>query len=234
MKIEHDGSITGVIIACPCLQQITAFTTGSLYATGQLLTASGIASHLTWLSMSDIIESRNTILTKFYDAFPTASHLLFVDSDMNFTPGLIKKMFDFDKDVAGVLYCRREFPVSLIGEKSEDHVVKDGFMKMNGVGAGVLLIKRSIVKTIIEAMPDLVEPAEPVVSEKTGIKRSIRAFDKMRNPKGTLLSEDFSFCERVRQVGGEVWANIDEQIGHVGPFEFAVRYSDALEKQEAA
>jgi hypothetical protein len=34
---------------------------------------------------------------------------------------------------------------------------------------------------------------------------------------GTRLSEDYSFCERWRSLAGnEIWAAVDEPIGHVG------------------
>jgi hypothetical protein len=44
------------------------------------------------------------------------------------------------------------------------------------------------------------------------------------------LSEDVSFCSRWREgCGGEIWANINHKISHVGPFDFHMRYQGVLE-----
>jgi hypothetical protein len=42
-------------------------------------------------------------------------------------------------------------------------------------------------------------------------------FSEMNLEDGTRLSEDYSFCERWRSLAGnEIWAAVDEPIGHVG------------------
>ncbi len=45
------------------------------------------------------------------------------------------------------------------------------------------------------------------------------------------LSEDLAFCERWRLCGGEVWANVNHLIGHIGPYNYAIRYADYLENK---
>jgi hypothetical protein len=47
------------------------------------------------------------------------------------------------------------------------------------------------------------------------------------------LSEDFSFCERWRACG-EIWANVNHEISHVGPVDFHMSYGDVLEAKAAA
>jgi hypothetical protein len=47
------------------------------------------------------------------------------------------------------------------------------------------------------------------------------------------LSEDMSFCYRwIEQCGGEVWANVNHRINHIGPFDYAVRYQGILEAKD--
>jgi hypothetical protein len=36
----------------------------------------------------------------------------------------------------------------------------------------------------------------------------------------TYLSEDYSFCERVNDIGGEVWISITDNLNHVGKHVF--------------
>ena len=37
---------------------------------------------------------------------------------------------------------------------------------------------------------------------------------------GTYLSEDFAFCKRWTDIGGEIWADIESSLDHVGPSVF--------------
>jgi hypothetical protein len=37
---------------------------------------------------------------------------------------------------------------------------------------------------------------------------------------GIYLSEDFSFCKRWTDMGGEIWADLQSRLDHVGPTTF--------------
>jgi hypothetical protein len=37
---------------------------------------------------------------------------------------------------------------------------------------------------------------------------------------GVYLSEDFSFCKRWTDIGGEIWADLQSRLDHVGPATF--------------
>jgi len=43
-------------------------------------------------------------------------------------------------------------------------------------------------------------------------------FECMIDPAtGTYLSEDFAFCKRWTDIGGEIWADLESRLDHVGP-----------------
>ena len=42
-------------------------------------------------------------------------------------------------------------------------------------------------------------------------------FDPYVDERGIYLSEDYAFCHRWRQAGGQAWADIWSQTQHVGP-----------------
>jgi hypothetical protein len=48
---------------------------------------------------------------------------------------------------------------------------------------------------------------------------------------GTYLSEDFAFCKRWTDIGGEIWADLDSRLDHVGP---AVFHGDIASQFAAA
>jgi hypothetical protein len=55
-------------------------------------------------------------------------------------------------------------------------------------------------------------------------------FDQMGSVDGPL-SEDLAFCERWTSLcGGDVWALVDEKIGHIGQMEFSLPYIERLKQ----
>src|SRR5262245_41473116 len=54
-------------------------------------------------SYADIVESRNFLLTHWYDK-TDATHLLFIDADMGYEAKLIVEMIEFGKPIVGVVY----------------------------------------------------------------------------------------------------------------------------------
>ena len=210
------------------------------------------------IAYADIAESRNFLLTRWFDK-TDATHLLFIDADMGFPAELVLDMVDFGRPVVGVIYPKRQINLERVAELSaagepakraiargHDYIVRKkrgmsitsphaGFMQVDGCGAGVLLIARTAIATMLEKMPTLSDPAAKINSPlAANLDRLIRAFEPVR-VNGALLSEDFSFCHRWNACGGEVWVNTAHEIEHIGLHRFKGRYSDvatqaALEK----
>lgn len=228
---------TSILICVPAGgESVTSTTLVSLYSLGQWLTKMGIRNDLKTFSAADIEDIRNLFVTAWYDA-TDYSHLLFVDADMGFHPMLIRDMINFNKPLMGCLYARRSMTPSVVGTVPDGHSLKDvqkGFIKASGLGCGVMMISREVITTMLEKMPHLADTRSDYLMEavaaQTPLTRCIRAFDKFREP--TLrLSEDMAFCYRWTQCGGEIWANIDHKISHVGKFDFHLRYQGVLERK---
>jgi hypothetical protein len=204
------------------------------------------------IAYADIAESRNFLLTHFYDK-TDATHLLFIDADMGYEAQLIVDMVNLRKPVVGVVAPRRQIDLNRVAElaakgetagraiaRSHQFLIKprkgagrprivNGFIEVDGCGAGILLISRAAVKTMLEKLPDISDTAAKKTSPLArNLDRLIRAFDIM-TVDGNRLSEDYSFCHRWREsCGGEIWANISHPIVHVGLHRFAGRYQDAM------
>ena len=50
---------------------------------------------------------------------------------------------------------------------------------------------------------------------------------------GTYLSEDFAFCKRWTDMGGEIWADLNSKLTHVGPMTFHGDLSSQFAAAEA-
>lgn len=198
------------------------------------------------VNYADIAESRNVLLTHWYDK-TDATHLLFIDADMGFEPKLILDMVEFNKPVVGAIYPKRTVDLDrltkLVGNgqplknaiaNAHDFVVQrprqekqnHGFIEVEGCGTGILLLQRSCIDLMLKVAPDIVD-TNPHRKLADQLDRIIRAFDFI-TIDGLRLSEDYSFCHRWRHLcDGQIWANIVSDITHIGLHRFKARYSDA-------
>lgn len=222
---------SGILIYTPCYQQnIKSPAAGSIYAVGQMLAWNKIPNQWLAFSASDITDSRNMMLTLWYDSHPKFSHFLMVDSDMQFPPQVVVDMLKFDRPLMGAVYARRELPPAMVGMCLEDGTlpVRDGFARVKYVGGGCTMIRRDVVTEILKKFPECNDCSDVGRLSSLGITRILRVFDKMKSLENQALSEDYALCERWRQCGGEVWASIDHTINHIGDFNYAVQGREML------
>lgn len=210
---------------------IAGATVRSLMQVAGHFFAKGIAASFSTNSHPDIAEHRNIALTMWYDTMPQSTHLLFVDADMGFAPDLITDLLMFDKPLCGAVYPKKTIPREWVvsGFGSDQKIeCQAGFLKVRGIGTGIMLIRRDAVAKLIEDNPELVDERIERHAIKAllpnGKGRVLRLFDKMDTFEG-VLSEDLSFCERWIQSGGEVWGNIAHAIEHVGQHSFKGSYA---------
>lgn len=227
-----------IMICVPAYGQSMSMQTGrALYDIGIALTSARIDHRLMMLSAADIEEVRNLFVTSWYDEYPSFTHLLFIDADMGFEPQLILDMIKFNRPLVGTFYMRRQPEPSVVGLAPEGHSIKDvhqGFIRSVGIGGGVMMISREVIRTMLEKLPGM-EGKLPggIAKSYPKLSRYILAFDKIKTDE-IRLSEDLAFCHRWLACGGEIWANVAHKISHIGPFDFHVRYQGILEAKASA
>lgn len=227
-----------VMICIPAYgQQVAAQTMESVYSLAQFLTINGVRNQLSWYSAADIVEVRNLFITTWYDCYPQFSHMLFIDADMGFSAHMVRDMLKFDKPLVGTFYAKRQMKPTVVGAPLDPdvsyHDMREGHVRANYVGGGVMLIRRDVVKTMLEEIPEAVDKLPSFIAASTDapLKRFLRLFDCILEGD-RRLSEDVSFCIRWREYcKGEIWANVDYQVDHVGPFNFHMRYAGILENE---
>ena len=81
------------------------------------------------IAYADIVESRNFLLTHWYDK-TDATHLLFIDADMGYDPQLIIDMVGLGKPVVGVVSPKRQIDLQRLaslaakGENAERAIAR--------------------------------------------------------------------------------------------------------------
>ena len=189
-----------------------------------------------------ITRARNTLVAAALD-IADASHLMFIDADIGFTPDQVGRMIRFDKDVVAGMYPLKIIHYdaavrerSAAGEALETAQLRyvgapltngerrelDGFVTAEFAGTGFMLIKRSALERMQAGYPETRYNAAHDRATPNHSKNLYALFDCLIEPEtGEYLSEDYTFCKRWRALGGEVWLDTRSQLMHIGPREFA-------------
>ena len=105
-----------------------------------------------------------------------------------------------------------------------DHVsVVNGFTRVRYAGTGFLMIRRQVFEKMCAhpAYAPLKFSREHSHDKLAGSPNRFALFECMIDPAtGTYLSEDFAFCKRWTDIGGEIWADLQSRLDHVGPSVF--------------
>lgn len=212
----------------------------------------GISANYLTFDGSDIVLARNYMATMFLRN-KKATHLFFIDSDMAFKGDLCHRLIETGKPIVGAVYPRRNIDQAALQSQLEDNVedinaalafsmsyivklgtsaldVKDGLCRVQGIGAGALLIKRQVFEEMINSGVAKLKPANKQ-SVNLGISEGIYDFFDPIYTNGNYLSEDLSFCHRwVELCKKELWALVNEDVGHVGDMRYGVPYIHRLKQ----
>jgi len=211
---------------------------------GGMLTESCFMSYIKWANVcrqlgidwtmetmtneSLISRARNTLTAKFlYNKEST--HLMFIDADIGWEPWHLLAMLNRDVDVIGGLYPMKSLPVKWCVNGFEGaEEGPDGLQEVSKTGTGFLLIKRDVFSKL-DAHPatkpfmnDIGLPVELNPFMKTYFDTAVR--------ENRYYSEDWTFCENWRDLGGKVWVDKRILLKHTGTYVFDFQTQDQLYK----
>ena len=212
---------------------------------GGMLTESTFMSYIKWSNAarqlgidwtmetmtneSLISRARNTLTAKFLHN-KDSTHLMFIDADIGWEPWHLMVMLDRQVDVIGGLYPMKSLPVKWCVngfEGAEEGA--NGLQEVTKTGTGFLLIKRDVFEKL-DAHPavkpfinDIGLPVELNPHMKTYFDTAVR--------ENRYYSEDWTFCENWRDIGGKVWVDKRVLLKHTGTYVFDYAQQDNLYKE---
>ena len=219
---------TRVHICMPCYGgMLTESTFTSFIKWGNTAKQLGINWTVETLSNESLISrGRNTLTARFLHN-TESTHLMFIDSDIGWEPWHLLVLLNRDVDVIGGLYPMKSMPVKWCvngfegAETGPDHL-----QEVTKTGTGFLLIKREVFEKL-NAHPavkpfvnDIGLPAELNPHMKTYFDTAVR--------EGRYYSEDWTFCENWRDLGGKVWVDKRVLLRHSGTYVFDYAAQDRV------
>jgi hypothetical protein len=254
-----DKSPYRIMVGTPCHSDVSMHYCQAVLKFQQACWAKKIQVSFTLLKSSLVTQGRNLCVAEMLNHEDNYTHLLFIDSDIDFNSETIFKMLKFDKDIIGVPYPMKilnwdkiwrrvdlkenavtnandlakagfTFPVKV--EDPNSIIVDRGLMELTHAPTGCMLIKREVLEKMIKEYPHL-EIFQPTnINGREEKKRNMyNLFDTLHDPvTKRYFGEDFGFCQRWTDLGGKVHGYINDYITHVGEYSYCGRFRDDLEQ----
>jgi hypothetical protein len=192
------------------------------------------------ISFDSLVSRGRNAAAAFFLSDPDATHMMFIDTDIEFDPNEVLRMLGVDKDVVAAYYPHKYINLSYLGDAIQKgaqdplrlatHVsaisetpLPSGLQKAPALinveyaPTGFMLIKRCVLEKLAGLHPER--------NYKNDIDGYMSAdqskfFDFFRvsvNPSNKKYeSEDYGFCSLWRDAGGHVSVLTDVNLTHYG------------------
>jgi hypothetical protein len=249
MSQPEAGGVPMVMIGTPCYNgNVTVHYLRSVVPMIGFLEQQGVRTGMLTPSHESLItRGRNLIANEFLRQ-KEYTHLLFIDADIGFAPELPWKYLQADKDVVCGIYPVKHLDLdklrtidpdvlSRVAEAASLHyAVKlkpggrpeplTGLLPVDYGATGFMLIRREVLVRLAEAYPELHYDYAYTNDDHIG---NVAFFETAIDPETRdYLPEDYAFCKRWTDIGGEIYADVHSVFTHVGTHEYTGNFTAFL------
>ena len=223
-----------VFIAMPCYDSVKINTMLSIFQLIQQFGQSKVEVGINTMKSPLIHQARNYLPSVFLTTEYT--HLLFIDSDVEFGPEAGLRMLVADKDIITTPYRVKDeridqprYTVKFPDPKVVP-ILPGGLVEIEAGPTGLMLIHRRVFEKIIKNRPNLKikNPVNQGVKETEKSHRFYYNFFDFAFEDGYTMGEDVSFCKLVRKNGFKIYANTQWSTAHHGSFAWRGTFGDSL------
>lgn len=171
---------------------------------------------------SILTKVRNGIVKRFIDS--PADVLVFIDSDMVYQPETVIKLINAPFDVSVANYRGKSTnvrymaePIREDGECVGTSYIGDTWLQTKRAGTGLMAIKRRTIEHLVCEELSYIDQGEVYFA----------LFDFCLLDR-QYHGEDYTFCRRVDEAGGQIFMLADAEVGHIGDTVYIGNYHDHL------
>lgn len=170
-----------------------------------------------------ISRGRNSLVAKMMASEAKPTHLIFIDVDIAFEETGIIKLLLAKKDIVGGLYPKKVLPIDYVVNGIDNAKREKSLLQVRHIGTGFMCISRSVIQRMFKKHKKLKYKTKIGLDPKYD-DYTYALFDTCVDPEtGDYLSEDYTFCKRWIEMGGEVWAETSIVLDHCGYYNFKGR-----------
>jgi hypothetical protein len=184
-------------------------------------------------SPSLIQRARNQFVADFLQS--DCTDLVMIDDDVIWEQGAVTRLLSHPCEVVGGIYPKREdplqYPVRRL--KGAPFDPETGLMEVELLPTGFLRVTRNTLEWMVQTYSDLAyrDPDVP-----GGVAHALFWVDIEDDPDvpgvKSLWGEDFSFCRKVRRMGGRIHADLLLRFKHRGGKSYEGCYAETLPVSE--
>ncbi len=226
-----------LFIAMPCYDSVKINTMLSIFQLIQTLGQAKIEVGINTIKSPLIHQSRNYLTSVFLTTDYT--HLLFIDSDVEFAPEAVLHMMMAKKDIICTPYRAKNpdlnnhtYTVKFPDPKSIP-ILPGEIVEIKAGPTGLMLIHRGVFEKIIKNRPDLKikNHVNPGIKEDEKSHSFYHLFFDFAFEDGYTYGEDLSFCKLAQEQGFKLYANTKSMTGHRGEFAWIGKFGDSLKSK---
>ena len=223
-----------IFIAMPCYDSVKINTMLSIFQLIQKLGQSKGEVGINTMKSPLIHQARNYLTSVFLTTEYT--HLLFIDSDVEFAPEAGLRMLVADKDIICTPYRAKNpnlneqtYTVKFPDPKVIP-ILSGGLVEIEAGPTGLMLIKRVVFERIMKNHPELKikNRVNPGIKEDEKSHSFYHLFFDFAFDDGYTMGEDLSFCKLARDNDFRIYANIESPTAHRGEFAWTGKFGDSL------
>ena len=256
--IDISGPKYRIFVATPVHSECSIHYTQALLKFQKQCMMNSIMVSFSLLKSSLVTQGRNLCVANFLKDPTNYTHLLFIDSDIDFKFETIMKMLKLDREVIATPYPMKHihwdqiwdrvqkgkiknieqlkraghaFPIKLDNQKGKEIPVVDGVIEVSHAPTGCMLIKKQVFDKMIKAYPnDKIEQATIVNGIALIDEYNYNFFDTIHDPETRkYYGEDFGFCKKWTAIGGKCYCYVSDDITHVGEYAYNGKLMDNLD-----
>jgi len=241
-----------IFVATPMMGSLKFGCVKSLLELQNLCMSKKIHVKFHMVQSSIVTQGRNMCVQAFLHT--RYSHMLCIDSDIEFDSTSILMMLKADKEIVLTPYPMKVFdwdkaratikkdPHRALEDCAHYYCLEfpdknniectDGLTEIIRGPAGCMLIKREVFDKMKEAYPHMKIKQRSLVNAVMATSEELwNFFDTQFTPKtGEMLGEDYAFCKRWTDLQGKIYANVDAYIVHHGDHAYRGRFIDEGKK----
>ena len=163
-----------------------------------------------------VSRSRNRLAAQFLRS--DATHLLFLDTDLIFSPDQIGRLIAHDQPLVCGLYPKKQAQLAWVCNTLPHFGGADpdtGLQRVLYAGTGCMLIRRDVFERVARIFPEIAY--DPDDGEDPGAYHDFfKVGVCVAQGRRRYLSEDWFFCEMAAQAGFQVMMDTRVVLKHVG------------------
>ena len=220
-----------VFIAMPCYDSVKVNSMLSVIKLIQQLAKSGIECGINTYKSPLIHQARNYLTSVFLTTEYT--HLLFIDSDVEFEPEAIIRMLVAKKNIICTPYRVKsaEIDKHIYTVEFKDPknilVLAEGLVEIEAGPTGLMLIDRKVFEKIIKNNPEL-KIVNKAIADPGKSHEFYYNFFSFDFKDGYSIGEDISFCRLAKANGFKLFANIQSPTAHHGSYAWKGTFGESM------